>query len=67
MESMNRFDQSEIQLIYSLFRAIAGEVVFEKTRVEIGKEEELTVDDIIDILASLFKECFADCMAAKMN
>ncbi|RKJ19919.1 hypothetical protein D7X48_11285 [bacterium D16-50] len=66
MESMNRFDQSEIQLIYSLFRAIAGEVVFEKTRVEIGKEEELTVDDIIDILASLFKECFADCMAAKM-
>lgn len=66
MEEEGLFDQLEIDLICRLFQAIAGEAIVEVSGVEIGEKEQLTIDEILDMLASLFKECFADCMAARM-
>ncbi len=64
LEKENIIDQEEAKVIRLLFRALVEDVVFEKLVVDIVGNEQITVDDMLDNLDALFKECFADCMAA---
>lgn len=59
-------DKEEMILIESIFRNFAEGTVFGKNITKIDEDEQVTADNIIFNLSHVFKECFADCIAAKI-
>lgn len=59
-------DREEEQLIRIVLGYYIDGTSFETNLVEIAQNDIVTMDDIIYIFQDLFKECFADCIAAEI-
>lgn len=66
MERDGKFDMEEEALIRAIWRNYTESVSYEKELVNINEEERTTVEEVVLVLQDLFKECFADCMAAEI-
>lgn len=65
-EEEDKFDREEEQLIRAILRYYTDGDSFETSSVKIESGEVITAEDVIADLQDLFKECFADCMAAEI-
>lgn len=66
MEQRGRFDREEELLIKEIFMNYIGDIAWENGLVSIGEDERTTMKEVVSTLQELYKECYADCMAAKM-
>ncbi len=65
-EKNNEFDREEEQLIRAILGYYTDGNSFETGLVNIESEVLMTMEEVIGNLQDLFKECFADCMAAEI-
>lgn len=66
MEPKEKFDAEEEALIRAIFRNYTEVVWDDKSLVNIDEEERTTAKEVVEALQDLFRECFADCMAAEI-
>lgn len=65
-EKDSEFDREEEQLIRAILGYYTDGNSFETSLVNIGPQDIVTLGEVIGNLQDLFKECFADCMAAEV-
>lgn len=66
MEKEGLLDREEEELIRDSFTDYTESAVFEENIFYTEEDEHISVDDVIFEFQDLFKECFADCLAAKI-
>ena len=66
MEKEGKFDREEEAIIREVFRNYVGGSTFEGKLVNLNEDERITEEEIVSTLEELFKECYADCMAAEI-
>ena len=64
--SEGKYDADEMHVVQSIFRFMCSQEAEPNDVVQSVSEYSVTINDIIANLSAVYKECYADCLAAKI-